>query len=86
MEALMLSEYIQAAMKRSQYKILEDSTYFGELPFWKGIWSNAETLEDCRVELQEVLEEWILLALKSGETIPILEGLDLNQLQSQEVA
>jgi predicted RNase H-like HicB family nuclease len=82
----MLSEYIRLAMKQAQYKILEDQTYFGELPFWRGVWSNAETLEECRVELQDVLEEWILLALRSGETIPILGDLDLNQLRSPEVA
>ncbi|MCY7284443.1 MAG: type II toxin-antitoxin system HicB family antitoxin [Cyanobacteria bacterium CAN_BIN43] len=82
----MLSDYIQAAMKQAQYKILEDGTYFGELPFWRGIWSNAETLEECRIELQDVLEEWILLGLKAGESIPTLGDLDLNQLRSQEVA
>lgn len=82
----MLSDYIQAAMKEAQYKILEDGTYFGELPFWRGIWSNAETLEECRIELQDVLEEWILLGLKAGESIPTLGDLDLNQLRSQEVA
>ena len=82
----MLSDYMQAAMKQAQYKILEDGTYFGELPFWRGIWSNAETLEECRIELQDVLEEWILLGLKAGESIPTLGDLDLNQLRSQEVA
>jgi predicted RNase H-like HicB family nuclease len=82
----MLSEYIRLAMKQAQYKILEDQTYFGELPFWRGVWSNAETLDECRVELQDVLEEWILLALRSGEIIPTLGDLDLNQLRSPEVA
>jgi predicted RNase H-like HicB family nuclease len=86
MEFPMLSEYIQTAMKQAQYKVLEDGTYFGELVFWRGIWSNAATLEECRTELQEVLEEWILLALKAGEMIPVLGELDLNQVQSQEVA
>ncbi|OGT75009.1 MAG: antitoxin HicB, partial [Gammaproteobacteria bacterium RIFCSPLOWO2_02_FULL_56_15] len=57
----MLSDYIRKKLARAKYKILKDGSYFGEIPGLKGVWANAGTLEDCRKQLQEVLEEWILL-------------------------
>ena len=57
----MIAAYIQAAMKPATYKLLEDGTYFGELPGFQGAWADEATLEECRATLQEVLEEWLLL-------------------------
>ena len=57
----MLTEYIEAAMKKAKYKILEDATYFGEIPDFSGVWADESTLEDCRRVLREVLEDWLLL-------------------------
>ncbi len=49
--------------------MLKDGTYFGEIPGANGVWANAENLEDCREELREVLEDWVLLKVREGETI-----------------
>lgn len=71
----MLTQYIQAAMRRAHYEIIEDDqTYYGEIPGFQGVYSNAETLEGCRDLLQEVLEGWILLRLSRDHSIPIIEG------------
>lgn len=80
----MLTKYIETAMERAHYKILEDGSYFGEIPELKGVWANEETLEACRNELQEVLEDWVLLGLHLRHPIPVLDGIDLNP--QQEVA
>jgi predicted RNase H-like HicB family nuclease len=75
----MLTEYIAAAMKRARYKILDDDgTYFGEIPGFRGVWSNAETLESCRQELQEALEGWLLLGLKKNARLPVVDGISLS--------
>jgi predicted RNase H-like HicB family nuclease len=66
----MLIEYVQAAMERARYKLLEDDTYFGEIPECPGVWANEPTLERCRETLREVLEEWLVLKLKEGEPLP----------------
>jgi predicted RNase H-like HicB family nuclease len=65
----MITQYIQAQFKKATYKILEDGIYFGEIPGLKGVWASGKTLEICRQELQEVLEEWILLKLIDGDPI-----------------
>jgi len=66
----MLSEYIEKKLKIARYKLLKDGSYFGEIPGLKGVWANAKNLEDCRKELCEVLEDWLLLKVWSGERIP----------------
>jgi len=73
----MLTEYIHAAMHRAMYEILSDGTFYGEIPGFQGVYANAETLEACREELQEVLEGWIVLALRLGHSLPVVEGVDL---------
>ena len=73
----MLSEYIRGAMKRAIYEILEDGSFYGEIPGFQGVYANANTLEACRTELQEVLEGWIVLGLRLGHTLPIVDGIEL---------
>ena len=74
----MLSQYIQSAMRQAKYKILpDDEGYYGEIPGFQGVWSNAETLEECREELAEVLEEWIFHNLKENATLPVVNGVKL---------
>ena len=66
----MLIAYINAAMARARYKLIDDGTYFGEVPGLQGIWANAKALEACREELQEVLEDWLIVKLRDGDEIP----------------
>ncbi|MEK7070791.1 MAG: type II toxin-antitoxin system HicB family antitoxin [Patescibacteria group bacterium] len=66
----MLSEYILKQLTGARYKILEDGSFFGEIPSLRGVWSSAKNLESCRKELQEVLEVWILLKIRSQEKVP----------------
>lgn len=80
----MLTAYIRAAMRKAHYEILPNGEgYLGTITELQGVWANAETLESCREELQEVLEEWIILGLKMGHPLPIINDIDLNR---QEVA
>ena len=75
----MIREYIAGAMKRARYEILEDDgTYYGEIPGFQGVYSNAEQLEECRNMLEEVLEEWLLLSISRGLPTPIVDGIDLR--------
>lgn len=65
----MLSEFLENKLKKAHYKILPDGSYFGEIPGTRGVWANAKTLENCRKELQEVLEEWVLLKVRANESV-----------------
>jgi predicted RNase H-like HicB family nuclease len=74
----MLTRYIQAAMKRAQYEILEDKTFCGSIPGFEGVWANEGTLEACRQELQEALEDWILLGVSLNHELPVVDGIELK--------
>ena len=73
----MFTRYIREAMKLAKYKILEDGTYYGDIPGFRGVLANAETLEECRDELQETLEEWLILGLRLGHNLPEANGIRL---------
>ena len=74
----MLIEYIQAALEISQYKKLEDGSWFAEIPGFKGVWANGKTVEECRRELVEVLEEWLILKIKNKDPVPVMKKISLN--------
>ncbi|HFE66963.1 MAG TPA: type II toxin-antitoxin system HicB family antitoxin [Chloroflexi bacterium] len=74
----MLTAYIQAAMRHAQYEILEDGSYYGEIPGFPGVYANATDLESCREELQEILEGWIVLGLRLGHSLPSVDGIQLD--------
>ena len=75
----MLTAYITAAMARARYKLLDDGTYFGEIPGLRGVWANAKQLDACRAELQEVLEDWLVLKLRDGDEIPRIGRIQLTK-------
>ncbi len=80
----MLTEYIHTAMRRATYEILaEDRTYFGRVPGFQGVWANADSLEACRDELQEALEDWMLFRLSRALQLPVIDALDLNIKQRE---
>jgi len=61
----MLTEYIQEALKRAQYQIIQDDEpYYAEIPELKGVWATGKNLEECRKNLIEVIEGWLILSIK----------------------
>jgi predicted RNase H-like HicB family nuclease len=70
---LMIVEYIEAALGKAKYDIIRDEEpYYGEVPGLKGIWATGKTLEECRKNLSEVIEGWIIVRIKKGLPIPPL--------------
>ncbi len=74
----MLTAYIETSMRHATYEILEDSTYYGEIPGFQGVYANADTLEACRDQLKGVLEGWIVLGLRLGHGLPVVDGIRLD--------
>lgn len=74
----MLIEYIQQAMRHARYEIMENGRFYGHIPDCPGTWGEGATLEECRDELQSVLEDWLMVAIRFGDPLPIIDGIDLN--------
>ncbi len=73
----MLQAYIRGALGRAPCEILEDDgSSYGEVPEFEGVYANAESLEKCREELEEVLEEWVLFRVSKNLPLPtVLESI-----------
>jgi predicted RNase H-like HicB family nuclease len=66
-----ISQYVGAALRKARYEILsDDGTFYGEIEGFAGVYANAATLEECREELREVLEEWILFRVSRNLRSP----------------
>ena len=70
--------YIEIALFYAEYDKLEDGTYSGRIPLCKGVIAFGKTLKDCEKELQSTLEDWILVGLKLGHYIPVIDEYDLK--------
>lgn len=79
-----LSNYISRALAEAEYDKLEDGTFFGKIPSCKGVVAFASTLQQCENELHSVLEDWVLVGLKLGHTLPVLDNIDLNKKPEYE--
>ena len=71
----MFAEYIQAALERAEYEIIDDpEPYYAHVPGLSGVWATGKTFEECRKELISAIEGWIVLGLRMGQPIPSIDG------------
>ena len=76
-----LTDYINSAMKKADYEKLENNTHFGRIPNCSGIVAFWNTLVECAEQLRSVLEEWVILGIRLGHNLPVINGIDLNEVK-----
>ena len=79
-----LTDYIDRAMSQAVYEKLEDESYAGRIPSCLGVLAFGETLRQCEEDLRSTLEDWILVGLKLGHSLPVIDGIDLNKTPHYE--
>jgi predicted RNase H-like HicB family nuclease len=70
----MLTEYIENAMRRAHYEMMESVRFFGSIALCRGCWGEGATLEECRDELRGALECWILVGVQHGDSLPVIDA------------
>ena len=82
----MILAYIEEALRRAHYELIQDDEepYYAEIPDLKGVWASSKTLEECRQNLMEVLDGWILLRLKKGFSIPPLGNKTIEAIREMK--
>ncbi len=81
----MILEYINAALEKAKYEIIEDDEpYYGEVPGLKGVWATGKTLEECRKNLAETIEGWIILRLRKSLPIPPIGNVKFEEIKVME--
>lgn len=74
----MIREYVDRALRKASYDKLEDGSFVGEVPGLQGVLSAAPTLEECRDQLGEVIEEWVLVRIAKGLAVPAVDGIKVE--------
>ncbi len=78
----MLIEYVEEALRRARYELIDDEEpYYGEVPELKGVWASGKTLEECRDNLKDVIEGWILVSLRKDLPVPNLGTHEIKELK-----
>ena len=74
----MLTHYLKTALRKAHFEMLpDDGQYYGEIAECHGVYATAASLEACRDELEEVLEEWVLFRIHRNLTLPTIDGVEL---------
>ncbi|MBM3326966.1 MAG: type II toxin-antitoxin system HicB family antitoxin [Calditrichaeota bacterium] len=81
----MLSDYIQAALNHSSYELMKNGRFFASVEGLKGLWADGDTLEECRRNLIDTLEDWLFISLSEKIPIPTIDNIELIPNQSLEV-
>ncbi len=79
----MITSFIESKLKKARYEKLGDGTYYGEIKGLRGPWANAKTLKECKKEMKEVLEEWLVIKIQHGDPIP---GLTAGRVFAGELS
>ncbi len=79
-----LTDYINSALACAEYDKLEDGSFVGRVPKCKGVISFAKSLRECEDELRSTLEDWILVGIKLGHHLPVINEINLNRKPSRE--
>ena len=74
-----ITDYIDSLLSLAEYDKLEDGSFAGRIPKCKGVISFGSTLKDCQDELRSTLEDWILVGIKFGHTLPVSGKINLNK-------
>ena len=78
----MITEYIDEALKRARYEIIDDEEpYYGEVRELRGVWATGKTLEECRGNLKDVIEGWILLSARKRLAVPKLGDVEIREIE-----
>ena len=83
----MIREYIAAALQRAHYELIDDEEpYYGEVPGLQGVWASGKSLEECRENLADVIDGWVLVRLSRSMKIPPLGNVTVEVPQEIAIA
>jgi predicted RNase H-like HicB family nuclease len=78
----MIREYIDEAIKRARYEIIEgEERYYGEIKDCPGVWATGKTLEQCRKNLEDTLDGWLFVHISKRIDIPPLGKIRISKLE-----
>jgi predicted RNase H-like HicB family nuclease len=75
----MLISYIDKAMSKAVYDKLEDGSFSGKIPKCPGVIAFGATLYQCEQDLKSSLEGWLIVKIRYGDKLPVIDSINLNE-------
>jgi predicted RNase H-like HicB family nuclease len=73
----MISEYINEAINKAKFEMIDkNKLYYGEVTELRGVWATGKTLEECRNNLVEVIDGWLLIRRQKGLNVPSIKTIN----------
>jgi predicted RNase H-like HicB family nuclease len=74
-----LTEYLNAALERAHYELIQDEEpFYGQVNGLQGVWATGKTLEECRRNLADAIEDWVFFSIAKGLPVPQLGDAIIN--------
>ena len=74
----MILKYIAKALERARFERLEDGSICATVPGLRGVIALGADRRTCRMQLAEVIEEWVLVRVAQRLSIPKLDGVGVH--------
>lgn len=73
-----ITKYIAKALERAVYERVERGAFCATVRGLRGVIATGNSIEECRHDLAEVVEEWLLMRVAHRLPIPRLGGVAIR--------
>lgn len=78
-----VEDYIAAALRNAVAFVDDDDLVVAYLAAEPAVRVHGDSLESCRAALIQEIEGWVRKWLANGNSLPVLDGIDLNAADSR---
>jgi predicted RNase H-like HicB family nuclease len=71
-------KYIERALERATYEPIEHGSFCATVKGLRGVIATGASIEACRQNLAEVVEEWVLVRVANQLPVPRLGGFTVR--------
>ena len=67
----MIENFLNHYLGKAKYEMIDNKKkFYAEIKDLRGVWASGKTLEECRSNLRNTLEGWLILRLKKNLPVP----------------
>jgi predicted RNase H-like HicB family nuclease len=81
-----ISRYVEAALMQAEYERDENGVVIATVPGASGFLAQGDNFEEARLNLRDVIEGNVLLALQLGLAIPVISGVTIEEQDAETIA
>ena len=81
-----ISRYVEAALTQAEYDRDENGVVIANVPGASGFFAQGDNFEEARLNLRDVIEGNVLLALQLGLEIPVITGVTIEEQDAETIA